>query len=84
MAMRREPQGSDGVDLVDAAEIARRLNLRHRNVVLDWRLHRFHFPAPVMRRRTFLWRWEEVRAWSLEHASEVQAKRAPGTTPNNR
>jgi hypothetical protein len=69
----RRPRSPDDVDLVDAAEIARRLHLRHRRVVLDWRLHRFHFPAPVLRRRTYLWKWSEVEAWSAEHAAEVIA-----------
>jgi hypothetical protein len=71
--MRRPRPVPDGLDLVDAGEIARRLNLRHRSVVLDWRLHRFHFPAPVMRRRTYLWKWADVEAWSTEHAAEVTA-----------
>jgi hypothetical protein len=71
--MRRLRRTPDGLDLVDAGEIARRLNLRHRSVVLDWRLHRFHFPAPVMRRRTYLWKWSDVEAWSTEHAAEVHA-----------
>jgi hypothetical protein len=74
--MRRPRPAPDDVDLVDAGEIARRLNLRHRSVVLDWRMHRFHFPAPVMRRRTYLWDWSDVEAWSLEHTVEVLAQRA--------
>jgi hypothetical protein len=73
--MRRRRTVPDGVDLVDAAEIARRLHLRHRGIVLDWRLHRFHFPAPVMRRRTYLWKWSDVEKWSTEHAAEVLANR---------
>jgi hypothetical protein len=71
--MRRFRRAPDGLDLVDATEIARRLNLRHRSVVLDWRLHRFHFPAPVMRRRTYLWRWSDVEEWCNEHLAEVLA-----------
>jgi len=71
--MRRPRSAPDGLDLVDATEIARRLKLRDRSVVLDWRLHRFHFPAPVMRRRTYLWRWSDVEEWSNEHAAEVLA-----------
>ena len=74
--LRRGRPAPDDVDLVDAAEIARRLNLRHRSVVLDWRLHRFHFPAPVMRRRTYLWKWADVEAWCAEHATEVLAHQA--------
>jgi hypothetical protein len=74
--LRRGRPAPDDADLVDAAEIARRLNLRHRSVVLDWRLHRFHFPAPVMRRRTYLWKWADVEAWSVEHATEVMAHQA--------
>ena len=74
--MRRPRPAPDELDLVDAGEIARRLNLRHRSVVLDWRLHRFHFPAPVMRRRTYLWKWSDVEAWSNEHTAEVLAQRA--------
>jgi hypothetical protein len=76
--MRRPRRVPDGLDLVDATEIARRLNLRHRSVVLDWRLHRFHFPAPVMRRRTYLWRWSDVETWTNEHLAEVLAnQRSP-------
>jgi hypothetical protein len=63
--------------LVDAGEIARRLGLRSRSVVLDWRLHRFHFPPPVIRRRTYLWRWADVEAWSAQHATEIEARRVP-------
>jgi hypothetical protein len=78
--MRRPRAVPDDVDLVDAGEIARRLRLRHRSVVLDWRLHRFHFPAPVMRRRTYLWKWADVEAWTSEHMAEVianQVRREP-------
>jgi hypothetical protein len=64
---RRARPIDPGIELVDAAEIARRLHVRHRNVVLDWRLHRFGFPAPVMRRRSYLWNWAEVEAWSHGH-----------------
>jgi hypothetical protein len=74
--MRRWRLAPDSVDLVDAGEIARRLNLRHRSVVLDWRLHRFHFPAPAMRARTYLWKWADVEAWSREHEAEVLANQA--------
>ena len=73
--MATSPQRGDGVELVDAAEIARRLHLRHRNVVLDWRLHRLQFPAPVTRGRTFLWRWTDVVEWSTAHPVEVESKR---------
>jgi hypothetical protein len=73
---RRRPASGDE-DLVDAGEIARRLGLRNRSVVLDWRLHRFHFPAPVIRRRTYLWRWADVEAWSNEHSTEIEARRPP-------
>jgi hypothetical protein len=74
--MRRPRPAPDDLDLVDAGEIAQRLNLRHRSVVLDWRLHRFHFPAPVMRRRTYLWKWEDVEKWSNEHTTEVLANQS--------
>jgi hypothetical protein len=73
--MRRVRSTPDDLELVDAGEIANRLGLRHRSVVLDWRLHRFHFPAPVTRRRTYLWKWSDVEAWSIEHAAEVAAQR---------
>jgi hypothetical protein len=76
MAARGSGSAPPNIELVDAGEIAERLNLRHRNVVLDWRLHRFHFPAPVMRRRTYLWDWAEVEQWSAEHANDVLAMRA--------
>jgi hypothetical protein len=65
--------GQRAIELVDAGEIARRLRLRHRNVVLDWRFHRFHFPAPVTRRRSYLWNWTEVAEWAAVHATELQA-----------
>jgi hypothetical protein len=69
-----------GVELVDAGEIARRLGLRHRNVVLDWRFHRFHFPAPVTRRRSYLWDWRDVAKWAQVHATELAAHQVPGAT----
>jgi hypothetical protein len=75
MAARGDHPAPSDIELVDAGEIAKRLHLRHRNVVLDWRLHRFHFPAPVMRRRTYLWNWAEVERWSSEHANDVLAMR---------
>jgi hypothetical protein len=77
--MRRTRPAPDDLDLVDAGEIARRLGLRHRSVVLDWRLHRFHFPAPVMRRRTYLWNWSEIVEWTSRHAAEVAAQRGDST-----
>jgi hypothetical protein len=73
-----DPTGVD-VELVDAGEIARRLGLRHRNVVLDWRFHRFHFPPPVTRRRSYLWDWRDVAKWAQVHATELAAHQVPGT-----
>jgi hypothetical protein len=76
--VRRQPPAPERSELVDAGEIARRLDLRHRSVVLEWRLlSRFGFPAPVMRRRTYLWRWADVEAWSRAHAHEVVTHRSP-------
>jgi hypothetical protein len=67
----RESEDEPRIELVDAGEIARRLHLRHRNVVLDWRLHRLNFPAPVARRRTYLWRWSDVEAWFAKNESSL-------------
>ncbi len=49
-------------DLVDAREIARRLQLVSHRTVLDWRLHHA-FPHPVTRRGAYLWRWSDVALW---------------------
>jgi hypothetical protein len=74
--MATEDDAARPVELVDAGEIAKRLGLRHRNVVLDWRLHRLNFPAPVARRRTYLWRWRDVEEWFARNRDAVATARA--------
>jgi hypothetical protein len=50
-------------ELVDAAEIARRLDLANARVVTGWSLNYRDFPAPVARRRALLWRWPDIVRW---------------------
>ncbi len=40
---------TDGQELVDAREVAERLGLKSARTVLDLRVHRLGFPAPVGR-----------------------------------
>jgi len=59
--------GTDGDELVDAAEVAARLGLRNARAVLDLRVHRLGFPAPVGRQgRALLWSWSQVERWSVD------------------
>jgi predicted DNA-binding transcriptional regulator AlpA len=56
---------------VDAAEVAIRLGLRNSRAVLDLRVHRLGFPAPVGRQgRSLLWSWSRVERWSVDAAAE--------------
>ena len=56
----------EGAELVDAREVAERLGLRSARVVLDLRIHRLGFPAPVGRQgRALLWSWPEVELWDV-------------------
>jgi hypothetical protein len=55
---------ADGEELVDAAEVAVRLGLKSARTVLDLRVHRLGFPAPVGRQgRALLWSWSQVELW---------------------
>jgi hypothetical protein len=55
---------TDGEELVDAAEVAVRLGLKSARTVLDLRVHRLGFPAPVGRQgRALLWSWSQVDRW---------------------
>jgi predicted DNA-binding transcriptional regulator AlpA len=59
--------GSGGDELVDAPEVAARLGLRNSRAVLDLRVHRLGFPAPVGRQgRSLLWSWSQVERWSVD------------------
>jgi len=60
------PIDIEGAELVDAREVAERLGLRSARVVLDLRIHRLGFPAPVGRQgRSLLWSWPEVELWDV-------------------
>lgn len=55
---------TDHDDLVDAREVAFRLGLKSARTVLDLRVHRLGFPAPVGRQgRALLWSWSQVEIW---------------------
>ena len=55
---------TDGHELVDAREVAARLGLKSARTVLDLRVHRLGFPAPVARQgRSLLWSWAQVELW---------------------
>jgi hypothetical protein len=55
---------TDGEELVDAHEVAARLGLKSARTVLDLRVHRLGFPAPVGRQgRALLWSWSQVEMW---------------------
>ena len=66
---------TDGQELVDAREVAERLGLKSARTVLDLRVHRLGFPAPVGRQgRALLWSWAQVEMWDargLQHRSPV-------------
>jgi predicted DNA-binding transcriptional regulator AlpA len=62
---------TDGEELIDAREIAARLGLKSARTVLDLRVHRLGFPAPVGRQgRALLWSWSQVEMWGTT-ASEA-------------
>ena len=62
---------TEGEELVDAAEVAARLGLKSARTVLDLRIHRLGFPAPVGRQgRALLWSWSQVELWG-SNASEA-------------
>jgi hypothetical protein len=66
-----DPSGWRDGDLVDAVEIARRLGLSNKQVVLDWRYHSAEFPHPVARGPALRWRWGEVVRWAQAHPRHV-------------
>lgn len=52
-------------ELVGAAEIARRLNLRGRKAIADWRRRHPDFPEPVAELEMGnVWAWPDVEAWA--------------------
>lgn len=51
--------------LVDASEIASRLQVARPQVVHEWQRRHADFPAPVVKlKRHHLWYWPEVAAWA--------------------
>ena len=69
---------TDGQELVDAREVAARLGLKSARTVLDLRVHRLGFPAPVGRQgRALLWSWSQVEMWGT-HDVGVAARRPSG------
>ena len=71
---------TDGQELVDAREVAARLGLKSARTVLDLRVHRLGFPAPVARQgRALLWSWAQVEMWDArsEHAQPNHAGSSP-------
>jgi len=65
----------EGAELVDAHEVAARLGLRSARVVLDLRIHRLGFPAPVGRQgRALLWSWHEVELWGVEQRTTCDGR----------
>jgi predicted DNA-binding transcriptional regulator AlpA len=65
---------TDGAELIDAREIAVRLGLKSARTVLDLRVHRLGFPAPVGRQgRALLWSWSQVEMWSTRASEALPA-----------
>jgi predicted DNA-binding transcriptional regulator AlpA len=63
---------TDGQELVDAREVAERLGLKNARTVLDLRVHRLGFPAPVGRQgRALLWSWSQVELWDAHAGSSL-------------
>jgi hypothetical protein len=67
----RDPTSWRADDLVDAVEVASRLGLSSKQVVLDWRYHSAEFPHPIARRPSLCWRWGDVEAWARAHPRHV-------------
>lgn len=58
--------GIDPKDLVNSAQIAERLSLKHSESVHTWRRRYPDFPGPVYEHgQVMLWLWSEVRAWAV-------------------
>lgn len=71
--------------LVDAEEIATRLDLSHYQNVHTWARRHDRFPKPVIDRdRARLWYWPDVEAWAISTgrltAEGEPIKRAGGRT----
>jgi hypothetical protein len=66
----------DPSQLVSAVEIARRLHLKSAEAVHSWRRAGIGFPAPIGRRREFLWYWPDVQAWARRMRATVRLARA--------
>ena len=62
--------------LVSAVEIARRMHLESPAAVHSWRHAGIGFPAPVGRRREFLWYWPDVQSWARRMRATVRDARA--------
>jgi hypothetical protein len=65
-------------ELVTAVDIAARLGLSSKQVVLDWRYHSAEFPHPVARAPSLRWRWGEVQRWAHDHPRHVANFRRHG------
>jgi hypothetical protein len=65
-----------GHELVDAREVAARLGLKSARTVLDLRVHRLGFPAPVARQgRALLWSWAQVELWDARASAAGSSTR---------
>jgi predicted DNA-binding transcriptional regulator AlpA len=65
---------TDGEELIDAREVAERLGLKNARTVLDLRVHRLGFPAPVGRQgRALLWSWAQVEMWGTTASDALPA-----------
>ena len=65
---------TDGEELIDAREVAERLGLKNARTVLDLRVHRLGFPAPVGRQgRALLWSWSQVEMWGTTASEALPA-----------
>jgi hypothetical protein len=65
---------TEGMELVDAPEIAERLGLKSPRQVLDLRVHRLSFPDPVGRRgRRLIWSWPQVEMWAATSVATLAA-----------
>ena len=61
-------------DLVDAAEIARRLGVKRPQVVHDWRRRHDDFPQPVTHLgNSYVWLWPEINHWAIATGRSTDA-----------